>query len=137
MDLLGMIGKMNTGNSNITQVVMDMVTQSGGMDGLVNKFKAAGFEQQVTSWLGDGPNQAINGDAIQKVLGSPMISEFANKLGMDTSALSGQIATLLPEVINAMSSGGNLTSIAGNVLSKLTQTGTGTSGIADSLKKLF
>ncbi len=134
MDLTSLISQFaGTSGSGMTQVVSELMKTSGGAQGLVEKFSAAGFSDQAKSWLGDGPNDSISGDAIQKVLGAPIVSQFASQLGMDSSSVSGELAKVLPEIINAMSSGGNLTSIASGLLNQIA----GGNSAIDSIKKLF
>jgi uncharacterized protein YidB (DUF937 family) len=120
MDLTKIIGQFaGAGGGAMTEQIMKLVQDSGGVNGLVSKFQSAGFGEQVKSWLGDGQNLPINAEGIQKVLGNPMITGLASKLGMDSNAVAGHLATALPQIINALSSGGNLTDVAGKLLGQV------------------
>ena len=53
--------------------------QSGGLNGLLDKFKASGLGDQAASWVGKGENAAVSGDQIQNALGGDFISQIASK----------------------------------------------------------
>jgi uncharacterized protein YidB (DUF937 family) len=56
--------------------------QPGGFDGFLNWFKAAGFAVEVASWL-DGPDPVpLSGQEVEQTLGSDVIVEVANKVGV-------------------------------------------------------
>jgi len=49
-----------------------------------------GLGSVISSWIGSGENEAIDGDQLSNLLGSDAINSFADKLGIDTdTALSG------------------------------------------------
>jgi len=49
-----------------------------------------GLGSVISSWIGSGENEVIDGDQLSNLLGSDAISSFADKLGIDTdTALSG------------------------------------------------
>ncbi|MBA5819305.1 DUF937 domain-containing protein, partial [Escherichia coli] len=62
--------------------------QPGGLNGLIEKFKAGGAGDIIGSWVGTGQNQPISPDALQNVLGSDAIGALASKFGVDPSMAS-------------------------------------------------
>ncbi len=59
-----------------------------------------GLASVVSSWIGGGENEAIDGSALTNLLGSDAISSFADKLGIDTdTALSG-LTDALPNMVD-------------------------------------
>ena len=59
-----------------------------------------GLASVVSSWIGGGENEAIDGSQLSNLLGSDAISGFAEKLGIDTdTALSG-LTDALPNMID-------------------------------------
>lgn len=102
---------------------------SGGLDiaGLVTKFSAnGGLSSVVSSWLGDGANDSVGVGQLLEMFGGDKVSEFASNLGVDQdNALEG-LSSVLPNLVDQSSSGGNLLDSVG-----------GLSGVFDAAKKLF
>ncbi len=80
--------------------------QSGGLNGLLDKFKASGLGDQAASWVGKGENAPVSGDQIQNALGGDFISQIASKLGVDAGQASGGLAQLLPTLIDKLTPDG-------------------------------
>ena len=80
--------------------------QGGGLNGLLDKFKASGLGDQAASWVGKGENIPVSGDQVHQALGGDFISQIATKLGMDPSQASGGLAQLLPHLIDKVTPDG-------------------------------
>lgn len=87
---------------------LDLVNDpnEGGLDGLVQKFKANGLGDIVNSWIGSGANHPITADQIQQVLGQDRIIAIASKFGMSSEDASAKLAQLLPSVVDKLTPGG-------------------------------
>lgn len=99
----GLIGGQAGGNSQsalITTALEFINNQPGGLNGLIEKFKAGGAGDIIGSWVGNGQNQPISPDALQNVLGSDAIGAIASKFGVDPSMASTVLAQVLPHVVN-------------------------------------
>ncbi|MFZ3128934.1 MAG: YidB family protein [Rhodoferax sp.] len=81
-------------------------SELGGLSGLIEKFKQAGLGDLIQSWIGQGENLPISAEQITQVLGSGTIGNIASQLGIDPAQASGQIAQVLPGLINALTPGG-------------------------------
>lgn len=120
--VVGAVSKMSgqsTGTDNsLLNSVMQLVNnpQSGGLSGLVQSFKDGGLADVVNSWISTGQNLPISADQIQSVLGGDQIKNLASKLGVSTDQVSGQLAGLLPQVIDKLTPNGALPE--GDLLSK-------------------
>ena len=57
------------GAAQLIGVLGGLFAQSGGLQGLANKFAQSGQGNAVQSWVGLGENQAISSDQIQTALG--------------------------------------------------------------------
>src|SRR5207237_10383176 len=68
-------GKTDTsGEANsVVGVLSGLLKQSGGLQGLANKFSQSGCGGAFASWVGMGENQSISSDQIQKCLGSDQV----------------------------------------------------------------
>lgn len=79
---------------------------AGGLDGLSDKFRAAGLGDVIASWIGSGQNQPISADQLQQVLGSDAIAGMAGKLGLEPADMAGQLSSILPGLVDRLTPGG-------------------------------
>ena len=71
--ILGAVTGKTDGSGGAAQligVLGGVLAQSGGLQGLANKFAQSGQGNAFQSWVGMGENQAISSDQIQTALGS-------------------------------------------------------------------
>ena len=102
---LGGIISMVAGNPQMLSVITGMLGNDGthgGLGGLASKFQGAGLGHVMDSWTGSGDNHAISGDQISNVLGSDAVGNIASKLGVSNGDAAGQLAQILPGLINHM-----------------------------------
>lgn len=114
-----MLGKLGGEKGAIAQVAIDLFNQNGGLPGVLEKFKAAGFDSQVASWVGKGANLQISPEQITQVLGSATMQSAAAKLGLDAQDISAKIAEYLPQVVDRMTPDGEVNRDSGNLLATL------------------
>ncbi len=125
--------------SSITDALSGLLSnESGDLDiGSIvsNAMSGDGIGSIVSSWLGDGENDAIDAGGLTSLLGEDKISEFASKLGVDSdTALSG-LSDVIPNMIDKSSEGGNLIgSLLGSVMDNA---GGSAGGIMGLIGKLF
>lgn len=77
-------------------------SEHGGLNGLVEKFTQAGMGNVVNSWIGSGQNMPISGDQLASVLGNGTVANIAKQLGVDPAQASGQLAQMLPGLIDKL-----------------------------------
>jgi len=114
-----MLGKLGGEKGAIAQVAVDLFNQNGGLPGVLEKFKAAGFSNEVASWVGKSANLPISAEQITQVLGSATIQTAANKLGINADEISTKIAEYLPQVVDRMTPNGEVGKDSGNLLATL------------------
>ena len=103
--------------NDIMPIIISLISeQSGGLSGLIQKFTSNGLGDVVSSWVGTGDKLPISADQITKVLGSDTIKNIAEKTGLDTKAVTGQLTTILPQVINKLTPDGKIPE--GDILNK-------------------
>jgi uncharacterized protein YidB (DUF937 family) len=92
------------GNANspalIAAVVSYVTSQPGGIAGFITKLQQGGLGEAVASWVGSGPNQAVSGEQIGQALGADALQQLAQHTGGNVDAVAGQLAQLLPHLIN-------------------------------------
>lgn len=106
---LGGILSMVASNPQLLSAITGMLGNDGaqgGLGGLASKFQQAGLGDAMNSWIGSGPNQAVSGDQITSALGSDTVGNLASKLGVSNGDAAGQLAQILPGLINHMTPNG-------------------------------
>jgi uncharacterized protein YidB (DUF937 family) len=80
----------------------------------------------ISSWMGDGENEPVDGSQLTEILGEDKVSEFADKLGVDKdTALSG-LTDAIPNMIDKATGEGSLLDAVGGI-----------DGIMDMASKFF
>ena len=78
------------------------------MNGLLEKFNAAGMGNVVNSWVGTGQNLPISADMVHQVLGSEMMQQLAAKTGLPLEQISNLVAEHLPHVVDGLTPNGTV-----------------------------
>ncbi len=89
--------------------------ETGGIQGLVSAFEQQGLGGVIQSWIGTGENLPISAEQIQSVLGSGPLQGIVQSLGLSPEAASGQLAGLLPQVIDGLTPGGQVPEAGGGL----------------------
>lgn len=109
--VLGAVSGQVQEQGGLTSVItglLDNNSELGGIQGLMAKFDQAGLGELIQSWIGNGENLPISGEQMSRVLGSDVVKNIASQLGMDPEQASGQLAQLLPGLINQFTPQGNV-----------------------------
>ncbi len=106
------LGKLSGGGGQnpLLDIALSLISnpKTGGLQGLVDNFKAKGLGDIISSWIGTGPNQPISKDQILSVLGKEQIQKMLERVGISQEEASGGLASLLPEIIDKLTPGGKL-----------------------------
>ena len=99
-----------SGQGSLLDSVKGLLTsaETGGLEGLVQKFKDKGLGDTIASWIGTGENKPISQERIQQVLGTGYIQQLATKAGLSTDEISKKLAVILPQVIDNLTPNGKL-----------------------------
>ncbi|HMW64866.1 MAG TPA: YidB family protein, partial [Accumulibacter sp.] len=106
---LGGLLAMLLNNPQLLQVAASLLGndgQHGGLGGLAGRFQQAGLGDVMASWIGTGENQPVSGAQIGEVLGQDTLSGLAQQLGVSESDAAGQLASILPGLIDHLTPGG-------------------------------
>ncbi len=144
MGLLDIVGGMlsggegagSGGNADLLNAVVGMLSNGssmGGLGGLVQQMQRSGLGDVVGSWVGTGQNMPISPDQLKNALPPDVLGGMLNQLGGDAggagasqSDLLGQLASMLPQVVDKLTpqgqvpSGGlgNVTDLLGMLMKK-------------------
>jgi uncharacterized protein YidB (DUF937 family) len=84
------------------------VREEGGLDAMVSKLNDAGLGDAVGSWVGTGPNQQVDPQALGSALGDDEVQRLAGKSGLDIGAMLPLLAAALPAIINVLTPKGQV-----------------------------
>lgn len=119
MDILNTVKSVFGGEdkkNDLMSSIISLIGQSGGLNGLIDKFKSQGLGDIVSSWVGTEKNLPVSSDQIKNTLGDDTIKSMSAKLGMDSNVLSSQLSDLLPQVVDKLTPDGKVPE--GNILNK-------------------
>ena len=111
--VLGALGGGSDQNpllSILTSMMQSDAEGSSGLGQIVQQFQQNGLGDIVQSWIGSGQNLPVSADQIMQALGSGRVSEMAQQAGIDPGEASGQLADLLPQLIDKLTPDGQLPS---------------------------
>jgi uncharacterized protein YidB (DUF937 family) len=89
-------------------VLGGLLAQSGGLQGLANKFSQSGQGNAFQSWVGMGENHPVSNDQIQNVLGSEQVNAIATRMGVDPAVVSTFLAEYLPKIVDKLTPAGKI-----------------------------
>jgi uncharacterized protein YidB (DUF937 family) len=89
-------------------VLGGLLAQSGGLQGLANKFAQSGQGNAFQSWVGMGENEAISSHQVQNALGSEQVKALAAKMGIDPAQASNFLAEYLPKIVDKLTPAGKI-----------------------------
>ncbi|WP_206389755.1 YidB family protein [Amnimonas aquatica] len=116
-DVTSLLGNAGGQAGGVLGAVQALISEQGGLQGLVQKLQSGGLGEQVKSWIGSGQNLPISAEQIQQVLGSPQVAAIAGKLGIDPQQAAAQVAQFLPGLIDKLTPNGQLPE-GGNLLAQ-------------------
>lgn len=95
--------------ARLLELAVNLVRNTpGGLDGLVQQFRAAGLADAVASWIGTGQNVAIDGDQLAAALGSETVDDVASRVGIPRQEAASELAVILPRLIDQLTPDGRV-----------------------------
>lgn len=101
----------------IMGVVGALLSQAGGLQGLLARLQQGGLGEAAASWVGTGANAPVSPDALGSALGPDLMDLVAGQFGGDRQQAQGTLADLLPGLIDQLTPQGQVP--AGNGLDAL------------------
>jgi len=107
----------------VTGALKGLLPTSGDqldLGAIVQQMQGGGLANMASSWLGDGGNEGISVEQVTSVFGESKLSGFAQQLGLQEGETKEGLASMLPELIDKGSTGGDLLkSVGSGILGKL------------------
>ncbi|MFA6178907.1 MAG: YidB family protein [Methylophilaceae bacterium] len=92
----------------MVKAALELFNHHGGVNGILDKFRAHGFSEQVDSWISTNPNLPLSAKQIQTVLGKCVLDEMSAKFDVTSADLSKKLAANLPDIVDQLSPEGKL-----------------------------
>jgi len=81
---------------------------SGGLGELVSRFEQSGLGGVAQSWVGNGPNQPVAPDDVEKAVGGDTLDALARETGMGRDQLLNALSAELPQVVDRLTPQGRV-----------------------------
>ena len=81
---------------------------SGGLGGLVDRFKQNGQGQAADSWVGKGPNQQLAADQLEQAIGPDVLNTLSQQTGLSRQELLSRLTRELPTAVDKLTPEGRL-----------------------------
>jgi uncharacterized protein YidB (DUF937 family) len=92
----------------VAQNLLGKDSPIGGLDGILSKLQASGLDDQVKSWIGQGPNKPVSGRQVKQALGDEQVKQVANEAGVSEDVPADGLAEMLPDLVNELMPDGKL-----------------------------
>jgi len=99
-------------------MVLQLVQQNGGIQGVLAKLQQAGYGQQAQSWISTGANLPIDPRVLQQVFGQGQLGQIAQQLGIPSEQAPDAVAQTLPQVVDQMTPEGQLPENHGDLVNE-------------------
>lgn len=107
--LLETLAGSKAGASNpLVGAISGMISQQGGLPGMMNQFSEKGLGDAFSSWVGLGENQPISADQIQQVIGSERLAELGQHVGIAPAQTAAMLSKYLPKIIDKLTPTGQV-----------------------------
>jgi uncharacterized protein YidB (DUF937 family) len=99
--LSGMLGGGSTGGG------ADSIL-SGGLGGLVDRFKQNGHGEVADSWVGTGPNKEVAPHQLEQAIGPDVLATLTQQTGLSREELLARLSRELPNAVDKYTPDGRL-----------------------------
>jgi uncharacterized protein YidB (DUF937 family) len=114
-DVAGMLNKLGDGPDGtagspppaaaLTGLAVAIGSQ-GGIDGILDKLRQAGFGSQVDSWISRGGNETVPPQQLGAALGDDTVQKLSSSSGLSISMLLPLLAAFLPQIVDLLTPDG-------------------------------
>ncbi len=81
----------------------------GGLDlsNILSSLGDGNIGSIISSWVGSGDNESVDGSTLSNILGSDQISAFAEKLGIDPDTAAEGLSDVVPNMVDKATGDGS------------------------------
>jgi uncharacterized protein YidB (DUF937 family) len=88
-------------------LIQDLLTQNGGVQGLISRFSNAGYVEHAQSWM-QGDPLPITGNQVNDVFSPDEVNGWASRLGVDPDKMRIVLAEAIPHVVDHLTPNGEV-----------------------------
>lgn len=103
-------------------LAMRWVQRSGGLNAVLERFRQKGLGGQAQSWLSTGPNQPIDPQSVEQVVGQDELQQMAQRLGVPQQQVAQALAEIMPQMVDHLTPDGQVPQHADAVLDESART---------------
>lgn len=81
---------------------------NGGLGNILQDLQRSGLGQTAQSWVGNGENEPITPEELERAAGVDAIDELVAQTGMQRQQLLGELSENLPDLVNQLTPDGRL-----------------------------
>jgi uncharacterized protein YidB (DUF937 family) len=89
-------------------ILSQVLANSGGLQGVVNKLQQAGLDKQVASWLSNGQNIPVTKEQLRAAINDKELQQIARSMGVPVDQALDVLAKYLPDAIDQASPNGQI-----------------------------
>ncbi len=89
-------------------ILSQVLANSGGLQGVVNKLQQAGLNKQVASWLSNGQNIPVTKEQLRAAINDKELQQIARSLGVPVDQALDVLAKYLPDAVDQASPNGQI-----------------------------
>ena len=89
-------------------ILSQVLANSGGLQGVVNKLQQAGLDKQVASWLSNGQNIPVTKEQLRAAINDKQLQQIARSLGVPVDQALDVLTKYLPEAVDQASPNGQI-----------------------------
>jgi uncharacterized protein YidB (DUF937 family) len=79
-----------------------------GLGGLIKQFQQKGLGETIDSWINTGANRDISPRDVSSALPGDVVDELARRTGLSRDQVIGELAKMLPNVVDRLTPQGRL-----------------------------
>ncbi len=106
--LRGLLGQVEAAAAPALVSALLAKTDLGSLQDIVAKLQAAGLNDQVHSWLGNGSNLPVTADQLRSALGNQQVQQIARQLGLPVDQALQVLSQHLPTAVDQASPNGTI-----------------------------
>lgn len=96
------------GGAKQADMLSGLMTEAGGLTGLMERFQQAGLGEVFASWVSTGENQPVQPSQLQGALGMDNIEQLAARVGFDVKMLLPLLSQFFPQIIDKLTPNGSI-----------------------------
>lgn len=83
-------------------------SRAGGLQGLVDRFRGAGLDNAISSWIGTEENVPVTGPQLRQALGEDQVQQISADTGLPPDETADHLSDMLPDIVDRLTPAGHI-----------------------------